>query len=235
MRILAIETSGRDGSLAALAGESGGAVRVVQGVAITGPERTAQVLAPRTRDLLREIGWEAKSIGLLCVAVGPGSFTGLRIGVTAAKTLAYAVGAEVIGVDTLAVIASQAPADASPLWVVIDAQRRELFAAKFVGEQMIGGVQVLSEQEWVRTLVAGDRVTGPGLKRVCEELPRDVIVVDDAKWQPMAVAVGTLGWREYSAGRRDDVWKLLPLYYRLSAAEEKKDKETGRQGDNETI
>ena len=45
----------------------------------------------------------------MAVAVGPGSFTGLRIGVTTAKTLAYAVGAEVIGVNTLAVIAEQAP------------------------------------------------------------------------------------------------------------------------------
>jgi tRNA threonylcarbamoyladenosine biosynthesis protein TsaB len=238
MRILALETSGRDGSLAAL--ESDGeradpacAIRVVREVVIAGPERTAQVLAPRLAELLKEIGWDAKTIQLVCVAVGPGSFTGLRIGVTTAKTLAYAVGAEVIGVNTLAVIARQAPAASTPLWVVMDAQRRELFAAKFVDGQLTGETLVLTQREWMGMLKAGDQVTGPGLSRLGSALPNGVVVVEESMWQPMATAVGKLGWSEYMAGRRDDLWKLLPHYYRQSTAEEKKDKEMGRQGDKE--
>jgi tRNA threonylcarbamoyladenosine biosynthesis protein TsaB len=238
MRILAIETSGRDGSLAALEAADAGqastrATRVVSEVAITGPERTAQMLAPRLREMLEAIGWEAKSIGLVCVAVGPGSFTGLRIGVTTAKTFAYAVGAEVVGVDTLAVIASQAPKSESPLWVVMDAQRGELFATKFIEGKMEGAPRVLTQQEWKRLLAAGDLVSGPGLKRLSIDLPDGVSFVDQSSWQPMAAAVGQLGWREYSAGRKDDLWKMVPLYYRLSAAEEKRDEENGRQGDKE--
>lgn len=225
MRILAIETSGRDGSLAALeSGDTGAAVsgnaELVREVSITGPERTAQLLAPRLRELFTAIGWEAKSIGLVCVAAGPGSFTGLRIGVTTAKTLAYAVGAEVVGVDTLAAIASQAPPSESPLWVVMDAQRGELFAAKFTAGQMEGALQVLTQPDWKRLLAAGDRVSGPGLKRLGVDLPDGVAVVDPSQWQPMAASVGQLAWRDYCAGRCDDLWKILPLYYRLSAAEE---------------
>jgi tRNA threonylcarbamoyl adenosine modification protein YeaZ len=91
------------------------------------------------KELLHEVDWCVESINLVVVAVGPGSFTGLRIGVTTAKTLAYAVGAEVIGVNTLAVIASQAPRSDTPLWVVIDAQRGELFAAKFDAERKLIG------------------------------------------------------------------------------------------------
>jgi tRNA threonylcarbamoyladenosine biosynthesis protein TsaB len=239
MRILAIETSGHDGSLAALeaadAGQaSNGAARVVSEAAITGPERTAQMLAPRLREMLDAIGWEGKSIQLVCVAVGPGSFTGLRIGVTTAKTFAYAVGAEVLGVDTLAVIADQTPKTESPLWVVMDAQRGELFAAKFVEGKMEGAPRVLTQQEWKRLLAAGDQASGPGLKRLSVELPDGVTILDPSSWQPMAAAVGQLGWREYNAGRKDDLWKMVPLYYRLSAAEEKRDKENGRQGDKET-
>jgi len=239
MRILAIESSGRDGSLAALeaadAGQaSDGAARVVSEVAITGPERTAQMLAPRLREMLEAIGWEAKSIQLVCVAVGPGSFTGLRIGVTTAKTFAYAVGADVVGVDTLAVIASQAPKAEPPVWVVMDAQRGELFAAKFFEGRMEAAPRILTQQEWKRLLASGDHVGGPGLKRLSVELPDGVSILDKSSWQPMAAAVGQLGWREYSAGRKDDLWTMVPLYYRLSAAEEKRDKENGRQGDKET-
>jgi tRNA threonylcarbamoyladenosine biosynthesis protein TsaB len=173
-------------------------------------------------DLLQAIDWPAKSIQLVIVAVGPGSFTGLRIGVTTAKTLAYAVGAEVIGVNTLAVIASQAPQSAAPLWVVMDAQRQELFAAKFDGERKpIGETRILAQDEWLSALAPCDRVTGPGLKRMRSLLPTGVEVVDESQWPPMAAAVGQLGWRDYCAGRRDDLWKLVPQYYRPSAAEEK--------------
>ncbi|MEX2092035.1 MAG: hypothetical protein WD971_05125, partial [Pirellulales bacterium] len=103
MRILAIETSGRDASLALLEGGDGngdgdrgdgnrgdgnrgdgGAARLVGEVAVTGPERTAQILAPRLSDLLQTAGWPTATIRLVVVAVGPGSFTGLRIGVTTA-------------------------------------------------------------------------------------------------------------------------------------------------------
>ena len=159
---------------------------------------------------------------MVCVAVGPGSFTGLRIGVTTAKTLAYAVGAEVIGVNSLEVIASQAPPTDAPLWAVIDAQRQELFVAKFDRERKpIGQPRILSQPEWLAALVPGDRVTGPGLKRMRPLPPTGIEVVDESQWPPLAAAVGHLGWRDYCAGRRDDLWRLVPLYYRPSAAEEK--------------
>ena len=233
MRMLALETSGRDASLAVLEGDDGGdAARLVRQVIIAGQERTAQVLAPRLRDLLEETNWRVASIRLVVVAVGPGSFTGLRIGVTTAKTLAYAVGADVIGVDTLAVIAEQAPRSAAPLWAVMDAQRQELFAAKFDGErQFVHETHVVSQSEWLGLLQPDDYVTGPGLRRLPSALPAGVHAVDESLWLPTAGAVGQIGWRDYRAGRRDDVWKLLPQYYRQSAAEEKK---MGRQGDGET-
>jgi tRNA threonylcarbamoyladenosine biosynthesis protein TsaB len=226
MRIIAIETSGRDGSLAALEGDAAGGTRVVREAEVTGPERTAQFLAPRLHELLEQVAWPAASIQLVSVAVGPGSFTGLRIGVTTAKTLAYAVGAEVIGVNSLAVIARQAPATASPLWVVMDAQRQELFAAKFVDGQMSGDVLVVPQKDWLAELQSGDAVTGPGLKRLRASLTDKVTVVNESRWQPIAAAVGEIGWRDYQTGRRDDLWTLLPQYYRRSAAEEKRDLET---------
>src|SRR5262245_56901299 len=99
-RILAIETSGRHGSVATLGGEPAGA-RLIGQTVLTGEERTAQVLAPAIQQLLIATEWSPKSIDPVAVTVGPGSFTGLRIGVTTAKAIAYAVGADVLGVNTL--------------------------------------------------------------------------------------------------------------------------------------
>src|SRR5205823_153504 len=81
---------------------------------------------------LATANWLPKEVELVAVTVGPGSFTGLRIGVTTAKAFAYAIGAEVVGVNTLDALAAQALPSPSPLWAILDAQRQELFAAKFV-------------------------------------------------------------------------------------------------------
>ncbi|HEX5471854.1 MAG TPA: tRNA (adenosine(37)-N6)-threonylcarbamoyltransferase complex dimerization subunit type 1 TsaB, partial [Lacipirellulaceae bacterium] len=99
-RILAIETSGRHGSVATLGGEVGEA-RLVGQLALTGDQRTAQSLAPAMQQLLAAAQWTPESLDLVAVTVGPGSFTGLRIGVTTAKAFAYAVGADIIRVNTL--------------------------------------------------------------------------------------------------------------------------------------
>ena len=242
MRVLAIETSGRHGSIALLEGEGDG-TRLVGQTLLAGSERTAQALAPALKDLLAEAEWPADSIGLVSVAVGPGSFTGLRIGVTTAKILAYAVGAQVIGVNTLSVLAGQVPSDGAELWAVVDAQRQELFAAKFACDesgcpQMTHETHIIPVPDWLADLVSGDRVTGPALQRLHDRLPDGVTAVPEECWQPTAHAVGRLGWTLYQQGQRDDVWQLVPRYYRPSAAEEKKhrqgDKETRRRGDVET-
>ncbi len=225
MRIIAIETSGRHGSVAALSGEAAG-VTCVDQILLPSSERTARSLAPALRDLLHQAGWQARSIELVSVTSGPGSFTGLRIGVTTAKTLAYAIGAEIIGVDTLEVLAAQASASAGPLWTVIDAQRQEVFTAAFdVFEngppRRVSDTAVMKEDDWLAGLRAGDRVTGPALRSLAARLPAGVIAAPEELWQPTAAAVGLVAWEAYQSGRRDDVWKLLPNYYRLSAAEEK--------------
>ena len=231
MRIIAIETSGRSGSVAALCGETGADARLLQHVVLGSEAPTAQSLAPALRLLLETVDWQPDSIQLVAVAVGPGSFTGLRIGVTTAKTLAYAVGAEIIGANTLAVLASQAPRAEGPLWIVMDAQRQELFVAKFAGGEdspakRILDTVILPQDSWLAQLQPGDRVTGPALQRLAARLPAGVIALPEDLWQPTAGAAGRVAWHLYQAGHRDDVWKLVPNYYRPSAAEEKLSRNT---------
>jgi tRNA threonylcarbamoyladenosine biosynthesis protein TsaB len=229
VQILALETSCRDASAALLEADAVG-VRIVREVAIGGSQRTAQILMPAVRSLMEASKWKPAEVQLVAIAVGPGSFTGLRIGVTMAKTFAYAVGAQVIGVHTLAVLTEQAGPACRPLWTVMDAQRQELFTARFDQAEATSDsvpLRVLSEKNWLGELSSGECVTGPALKMLFSRMPSNVHTVDSQNWQPRAGAVGIVGWREYCAGRRDDVWQLVPRYYRLSAAEEKE----GSQGD----
>jgi tRNA threonylcarbamoyladenosine biosynthesis protein TsaB len=225
MNIIAFETSGRFGSVAALYGETPEA-RLIRQIVLGGDQRTAHALAPELRRLLADIEWQPKSVALVAVAVGPGSFTGLRIGVTTAKTFAYAVGAQAIGVNTMVALASQAPHGDAPLWTIFDAQRRELFAARFDPDagplhSTRCDISIISQDAWLAGLQPGDRVIGPPLRQLASRLPVGVNVAPEELWQPMAAAVGRVAWQAYQSGQRDDVWKLAPHYYRPSYAEEK--------------
>lgn len=224
-KILAIETSGRHGSIAALVGEQAGC-RLIEQITERGGERTAQALAPSLQHLLDVVAWTPMTVNLVAVAIGPGSFTGLRIGVTTAKAFAYASGANIAGVDTLEAIAAQAPTSQAPLWVVLDAQRQELFTAKYRtahlgSSRALRETGIVSQPAWISMLRPGDRVTGPALGKLLELLPSNVEVVAQELWHPTAAAIGQLAWAAYQAGARDDLWKLAPKYYRASAAEEK--------------
>lgn len=228
MRILAIETVDKTGSVAALADG------VVLGERDLDPtRRSAQTLVPGIAVLLKQVGWQPHDVELVAVTTGPGSFTGLRIGVTTAKTFAYATGCQVLGVHSMLAIGWRVPSDAENFSVVIDAQRKELFAADLsnAGGGVVGeeSTQIVLGESWVNSLAAGATVTGPGLVKWAEQLRPDVRIVEPALWRPTATAVGEVAWRQYAGGRRDDVLQLRPQYFRRTAAEEQWDrKQSGR-------
>ena len=227
MLILALETSSQAGSVALLDCEP---VRdkVLSQRQLPTDQRSAAALAQLTAEVLAEAGRRAEDVHLIAVTVGPGSFTGLRVGVTMAKTFAYAVGCECLGVDTLDVIAWQAAQHTQPsgeLHAVLDAQRKELYVARFHwdadGPARTGENQIIAAEDWLSSLPAGTTVTGPGIDRLVDRLPAGVTAAPPHVRQPQAVTVARLAWREYQRGRRDDLWKLAPRYLRASAAEEK--------------
>lgn len=222
MRILSIETSGRSGSVAALVGNN-----LLAQIELDPRERSAAGLAPAVRQALAQSGWPPRSFQLVAAAVGPGSFTGLRIGITTAKVLAYAAGAECLGIDTLDTIAAQVPGEIDRERVVaaIDAGRREVFTKRFVRQAsgwMADEPSAIEPIEvWLARLSPGDAVSGPAIEMLAGRLPSGMLVVDAQLWQPMAATVGRLAAARYAAGERGDVWKLAPVYLRRSAAEEK--------------
>lgn len=232
VRTLAIETTGITGSLALF--EDG---RLLRERPLAAGQRSAQSLAPGIRDILAETGWKTVELRLIAVAVGPGSFTGLRIGVTTAKVLAYAIGAEVLGINTLSAVAERIVFDgegtnaetphAETLWTAIDAYRQQVFAARFRalpggGWRMESETRLWEIDAWLAQLTAGDMVTGPALVKLEKRLPQVVHIAPRELWEPTAASVGQVALRDYAAGRREDVWSLLPEYYRQSAAEERR-------------
>ena len=221
MRVLALETSGMSGSAAAL--EVGKSPIVVP---FEPTQRSARALAPAVRKLMSEIGWSPGDVNLVAVTAGPGSFTGLRIGVTTAKTLAYALGAELVAVDTLDVLARQAPAEGSKLHTVLDAHRNELFAAMFHRSphgrwERSRETHLIGVEAWLVALREGDVVTGPVIGKLATRLPSGMSIVPPELREPNAGVVAELAAELHAAGRRDDLWKLIPWYGRLAAAEEK--------------
>jgi tRNA threonylcarbamoyladenosine biosynthesis protein TsaB len=230
MRFLAIETIGLAGSVAALDDSN-----PLADIDLPQDQGCSRTLAPAMQRLLAVVGWRPKDIQVVAVVIGPGSFTGLRVGVTAAKTLAYAVGAEVLGLDTLEVIAAAAPPEVARLSVAVDAQRGEVVVGDFLRAsdgslRPSGPEQLLDIEKWWAGLPPGTLVTGPVLRQVVGRLPGHLVAMDPQYWFPKAVAAGRLAARLYAEGRRDDVWTLVPRYSRPSAAEEREGKGKKEKG-----
>jgi tRNA threonylcarbamoyladenosine biosynthesis protein TsaB len=221
MRILALETTERTGSLAAMNDGN-----LLAELSLEPKQRSAQSLAPAIRTLLKQAEWLPDDVQVVAVAQGPGSFTGLRIGVTTAKLFAYAVGAAILGVDTLEAIAAAAPEDVAKVSAVMDAQRGEVVARAYVRRsdgwfEPMGPARLLDIRTWLKELPPEIAVSGPVLNKLTDPLPPGVRMLDPQYWSPRASAVARLAARDYALGHRDDLWKLVPRYCRRSAAEEK--------------
>ena len=234
MRVLAIETVGTAGSVALL-DEQG----ILDSRDLAPHERSAKSLAPTIQELLNAHAWRPRDVQLVVVAAGPGSFTGLRVGVTTAKTYAFATGAALVGVSSLAAIAWACPADVEAVWALVDAQRQQAFVARFhragirealprsdhtahpgAAWQQARPSEIVDCVRWVAGLKDGDAVAGPLAIKLADRLPPGVRIITSAPASPHATAVGQLGWQLYQQGQRDDPFQLVPYYLRGTAAEE---------------
>ena len=224
VKILGIETSSRVGSLAlAVGGEV---------VAVEKFERNLRHVAellPAAERATRQLGWVAEDLDEVYVSAGPGSFTGLRIGITVAKTLAMACGTRLVGVGSLEVIACNAPAEALNVGVVLDAKRGQVFAGRF--ERRDGELVTMLEacltdpREFVAKSPKPMVLLGEGVKYHLEALEAEgVVVAEELLWWPGAEAVCKIGWAMGQRGEFTEAGSLGPRYLRVPEAEELWDK-----------
>lgn len=221
VKTLAIDTSTRQSSLALFQGDQ---LLATDWLDTTVP--TTQVITPTLKRLVDEVGWKPAELQLVVVAQGPGSFTGLRIGVMTAKTIAYVAGATTLGVNTLQAIATRCNEPVSSLHVIMDAQRNQFFHSHFERNEYgkyipQAETRIVDQEAFYASLIAGESVTGPGLHNKHAMVPEGVRVLDENYWASTAEAVGRVGIADFLAGKSDDFWSLNPKYYRKSAAEEK--------------
>ena len=128
-RILMIETS-TDCCSVALSGDG----RILAEVVDPTPRQQSAMLAPHISQVLQEAGLTVADLDAVAVSEGPGSYTGLRVGVSTAKGLCFGGGKPLIGIDTLQILALQAEGSFDRIVAMIDARRMEVYAATFDGD-----------------------------------------------------------------------------------------------------
>ena len=226
--LLALDTSTPHAAIALIASEVDGTLRI--STALPDPaSRHGCALIPAIRDLLAKVGRTVADLDGLAVGLGPGSYTGLRIGITAAKTLAYTIGKSLVGLDSLEIVARNAPGDALFVSAIGDAQRGDLYAAEFRRESpgaslaRISPTRVISLAAWLETLEEGALVLGPALQvpRLAALIPLHLKRADDPAldW-PEPLALAALANESWQTSPREDLFLVEPAYLRRSAAED---------------
>lgn len=217
--VIGIETSGRQASVAiAIGGE------VFERTLGETGRRHAKTLVSELRDLLSERGVRPHDAAAVGVTVGPGSFTGLRVGVACAKTLAWSCELPICGISTFDVLAAQLPSDMRDAFLVMNAERGELFvstAQRTDEEWSRSEIEIVDERAWWTTLKEGTVVSGPLPAKSRGLAPAHVTMLDHEIGHPTAATVAAITGARLFRDEVDDAFALVPTYGRLSAAEEK--------------
>jgi tRNA threonylcarbamoyladenosine biosynthesis protein TsaB len=218
VRVLAVETSTLAGGVALLDGDRLRGEYLLD-VTATHSER----LMPAIERLLADAGWTPADLTGLAVAVGPGSFTGLRIGLSAVKGLAVALGVPVAPVPTLDAMAAGLPFSSLPVCPVIDARKGEVYCSlyRWDGAAM--------QREWEYLALAPDAL-GARLSEPAVLLGDGATAIRSPNARmapahrrlPSPGAVAVLGAARLAAGGAVAPAALLPIYLRPSEAELKR-------------
>ena len=179
-------------------------------------------LLPYLSQLLKQTGRDIKEIRSITVARGPGSYNGLRVGISAAKGLAYSLRVPLTGISTLEAIAYQQAAGGLPVCPVMGAGRGEIAAARY---QMCGGEwRQLAAEHLTTPEALASEITSPTI--ICGEssselhdqlqksLGVNAVFTSAAAGMRRAGYLAELGQRRLAAGRADDPASLSPIYLR---------------------
>jgi tRNA threonylcarbamoyladenosine biosynthesis protein TsaB len=134
MRLLLIDTCGAVGTIALAEGE--GDVRVVAAESLPGRSASERLVAV-VREMMKAAGWRLGELAAIVVVHGPGSFTGVRVGLSAAKGLSEASGVGLIAVSRLALLAAAAGDVKEQVCAVLDAGRGEFYCGLYVGRRCV--------------------------------------------------------------------------------------------------
>jgi tRNA threonylcarbamoyladenosine biosynthesis protein TsaB len=198
MLLLAVDTSGKQGSIALARCGPDDACDVVETAPLSGGTFSA-ALVPETATLLRKHGFSKGDIGAFAVVSGPGSFTGLRIGLSAVKALAEVLAKPIAAVSLLEVLATAGHSQGGVM-AALDAGRNEVFLAEYEVSGTVTHLiseRLLARDQWLQS--AGDALIVTPDKIVAESARSKGLRVLEVE-RPRAGAIARLGWRNIASG-----------------------------------
>jgi tRNA threonylcarbamoyladenosine biosynthesis protein TsaB len=184
------------------------------------PRQQASLAAPFVQEVLAEAGLRVKDCDAICVSKGPGSYTGLRVGVSTAKGLAFGAGKPLIAIGTLDILVQGAreegllPEGCTAVVPMIDARRMEVYSAVFTPEgQQVREIraEIVTQDSFADELAVGPVLfVGDGALK-CQE----VLGSPNARFaaaSPSAAAMAALAEQAYNAKRFEDLAYFEPFY-----------------------
>lgn len=217
MLLLVTDTSGKHGSVALVRATDPDTIETIEEVPLAGGTFSAQ-LVPQIAEVLKKHGLKKGDLAAFIVVSGPGSFTGLRVGLAAIKALAEILNKPIVPVSLLAGVAFNSHAEGKVL-ATLDAGRGEVYAAEYEvtrNSTRLITEQLLRKDELLKisgnlTLVTPDKIVA----EFSNAAGRSVTMVD----RPNAAAIGHLGWRKLKARETVTPEQLEANYIRRSDAE----------------
>jgi tRNA threonylcarbamoyladenosine biosynthesis protein TsaB len=225
MRILGVDTSTSCGSVGLInVGE------VISDYLLNIPVTHSERLLGAIETVLREAHWSIENIDGWAISLGPGSFTGLRIGLSTVKGLAFATGKPVAGISTLDVLASQIAPTPYLICPILDARKKEVYTAFYRYEKAcslkrLSPYQTMRPEDLVQKIKEQTIFLGDGVKTykgfLLNSLPSWSIFPPASLHFPHGSIVAKLGSELLQKGKGLDISTLIPIYVRSSEAEMK--------------
>lgn len=196
-----------------------------------GGMKHSEALFSQIDEALKAAGADKSGLGLVVVTRGPGSFTGLRVGLATAKGLAFGLGLKMAGVSTLEALAAGSIPFKGTVAAVVDAKKRQVYAAAYDGEtgEALAGEGAYSPEGFaaiLKGLGSPLLLVGSGVKSYEGEfksiLEGGFEVASEERWVIDPSKVAFIGEREAIRRGPLDPGALTPVYHRLSEAEENK-------------
>lgn len=220
MLILAIDTSGKSGGITLASGDHD-SFHVLESAPIAGGTFSAQ-LVPTVAALLQKYGFAPEKLGGFIVVSGPGSFTGLRVGLSAVKGLAEILNRPIAAVSLLEVLAASSDREDIPIATALDAGRNEIFWGlyKFTkGRSLKGEEKLLSQAEFFEEMEKIQPVCFITSDHSVAELASSTGVHVQEEERPGAESIARLGLHKLLEGNTVSVEALDATYLRRSDAE----------------
>jgi tRNA threonylcarbamoyladenosine biosynthesis protein TsaB len=227
MNILAIDTSGVTASVAILRDET-----VLAEIFLNLGRNHSEILLPSIDQLLIVAGLDLGAIDVFACTIGPGSFTGIRIGVSTVKGLALAVDRPVVALSALEVLAVSATGSQRKICPMIDARREQVYTGLYADNGPYSLTNIIPEHlvgadDFLKLIAEDVLFIGSGALKYEDVIRRRLggrgFFVADHLHQVHAAAVGALAGKKVNTGGMTDAVNLNPLYLRRSEAEEKID------------